>query len=72
MIQGLLGREWQEVKGELEKMGLPYTYQIARPRGKMEAWGSCRVIRLRKIDNCVEVALAYEKFSPRQHNPPYS
>ena len=67
MIQGLLGREWQEVKGELEKIGLSYTYQISRPHGKMESLGDCRVIRVKKIADRVEIVLACEKFSPGQN-----
>lgn len=66
MMQGLLGRDWNEVKLELEDMGKPYAFQITRPHGKMEAWGSCRVVRVREFDDRVEVVLAYEKFSPRQ------
>ncbi|KUO76281.1 MAG: hypothetical protein APF81_22470 [Desulfosporosinus sp. BRH_c37] len=70
MINGLLGRNWNEVKPELERMGKPYAFQISRPHGKMEAWGSCRVIRVREFDDRVEVVLAYEKFSPRQPKTP--
>ncbi len=66
MTQGLLGRNWNEVKLELERMGKPYAFQISRPHGKMEAWRSCRVVRVREFDDRVEVVLAYEKFSPRQ------
>ena len=66
MIQGLLGRNWNEVQLELESMGKPYAFQISRPHGKMEAWGSCRVVRVREIDDRVEVVLVHEKFSPRQ------
>jgi hypothetical protein len=66
MMQGILGRDWNEVKLELERMGKPYSFQISHPHGKMEAWGSCRVVRVREFDDRVEVVLAYEKFSPRQ------
>lgn len=66
MMQGLLCRNWNEVKLELERMGKLYAFQIALPHGKMEAWGSCRVVRVREFDDRVEVVLAYEKFSPRQ------
>ena len=66
MIHGLLGRNWDEAKLELEHMGKPYAFQISRPHGKMEAWGSCRVVRIKEFDDRVEVVLAYEKFSPRQ------
>jgi hypothetical protein len=66
MIQGLLGRAWNEVEPELERMGKPYAFRITRPHGKMEAWGSCRVVRIREFHDRVEVVLAYEKFSPRQ------
>jgi len=66
MMQGLLGRNWNEAKLELERIGKPYTFQITSPHGKMEAWGSCRVVRVREFDDRVEVVLAFEKFSPRQ------
>lgn len=66
MMQGFLGRNWNEVKLELELMGKPYAFRITRPHGKMEAWGSCRVVRFREFDDRVEVILAYENFSPRQ------
>lgn len=65
-MQGLLGRNWNEVKLELERIGKPYAFQITNPHGKMEAWGSCRVVRVREINDRVEVVLAHEKFSPRQ------
>ncbi|HUX46758.1 MAG TPA: hypothetical protein VMV58_01975 [Desulfosporosinus sp.] len=70
MMQGLLGRDWNEAKLELERMGKLYAYQISRPHGRMEAWGSCRVVRVREYDDRVEVVLAYEKFSPRQQKTP--
>ena len=66
MMQGLLGRNWNEAKLDLERLGKPYAFQITRPHGKMEVWGSCRVVRLREFDDRVEVVLAYERFSPRQ------
>jgi hypothetical protein len=66
MMQGLLGRNWNEVKLELELMGKPYDFRITRPHGKMEAWGSYRVVRVKEFNDRVEVILAYEKFSPRQ------
>lgn len=66
MMNGLLGRDWDEVKLGLERMGKPYAFQITRPHGKMEAWGSYRVVRLREFDDRVEIVLASEKFSPRQ------
>jgi len=66
MIHGLLGRNWDEAKLELERMGKPYAFQISRPHGKMEAWGNCRVVRIKEFDDRLEVVLAFEKFSPRQ------
>lgn len=66
MMQGFLGRNWNEVKLELELLGKPYFFRITRPHGKVEVWGSCRVVRVREFDDRVEVILAYEKFSPRQ------
>jgi len=66
MMNAWLGRNWDEVKTELELMSKPYAFQITRPHGKMEAWGSCRVVRVREFDDHVDLILAYEKFSPRQ------
>ena len=66
MIRSLLGLKWQEAKAALENQGLSYRYQISRPGGKMEAWGDCRVIRIREINDCVEVVLVHEKFSLSQ------
>ena len=66
MMNAWLGRNWDEVKTELELMSKPYAFQITRPHGKMEAWGSCRVVRVREFDDHVDLILAHEKFSPRQ------
>lgn len=66
MIQSWLGRNWNEVKIEIEGVGKPYAFQITRPHGKMESWGSYRVVRVREFDDRVDVVLAHEKFSPRQ------
>jgi hypothetical protein len=70
MMQGLLGRDWNEAELELEHMGKPYAFQITRPHGKMEAWGSYRVIRVKEFDDRVEVVLAYDKFSLKQPKTP--
>jgi len=69
-MQGLLGRDWNEAELELEHIGKPYAFQITRPHGKMEAWGSCRVVRVKEFDDRVEVVLAYEKFSLKQPKTP--
>lgn len=66
MIDAWLGRDWNEVKIELERTGKPYAFQITRPHGKMEAWGSIRVVRVREFDDHMDIVSAYEKFSPRQ------
>lgn len=66
MIQAWLGRSWNEVQLELENLGKPYAFQITRPHGKMESWGDCRVVRIRKMGDRVNVLLAHENFSPRQ------
>lgn len=62
MIQFWLGRKWDEVKFEIEQMGKPYTFQVALPHGKMEPWGSCRVVRVRETDDCVDFVLTHERF----------
>ena len=65
-----LGRNWDEVKTELERAGKPYAFQITHPHGKMESWGSYRVVRVREFGECVDVVLAHEKFSVRQPSIP--
>ena len=62
MSQSWLGRLWDEVKLEIEQMGKPYTFQVARPHGKMESWGSCRVVRVRESGDCVDFVLTHECF----------
>jgi len=63
MINSWLGRNWNEVKNEIECVGKPCTFQITRPHGKMESWGSYRVVRVRESDDRVDIILAHEKFS---------
>ena len=70
MTQAWLGRNWNEVKIELETLNRPYAFQITRPHGKMEAWGNCRVVRVREVDDRVDIVLAHEKFSLRQKSTP--
>ena len=70
MIYAWLGRNWNEVKTEIEGMGKPYAFQITLPHGKMESWGSFRVVRVREFDDRVDVILAHEKFSPAQRSTP--
>ena len=63
MIHSWLGRDWAEVKLELERLGKPYTFQITRPHGKMIPLGRYRVVRVREWDDHVDAVLVYEKFS---------
>ena len=70
MIHTWLGRNWNEVKTEIEGVGKPFNFQITLPHGRMESWGSCRVVRVREFDDRVEVILAHEKFSPTQRLTP--
>lgn len=70
MIESWLGRNWNEVKLEIEDAGMAYTFQITRPHGKMESWGSLRVVRVREFDDRVDVVLAHEKFSLMQPSSP--
>jgi hypothetical protein len=65
MIHSWLGRTWDEVKLELEGAGKAYAFHITHPHGKMEAWGSCRVVRVREFADRVDLILAHEKFSPK-------
>lgn len=66
MMDAWLGRNWDEVKTELDGVGKPYAFHITQPHGRMESWGSCRVVRVREFDDRVDLILAQEKFSPRQ------
>ena len=66
MMTAWLGRNWDEVKSELERMSKPYAFQITRPHGKMESWGSIRVVRVRELDGRLDLILAHEKFSLRK------
>jgi len=70
MIHSWLGRNWNEVKTEIECAGKPYAFQITLPHGKMESWGNFRVVRVREVDDRVDVILAHEKFSPMQRMTP--
>lgn len=66
MIHSWLGRNWLEVKNEIENFGKQYVFQITRPHGTMESWGDIRVVRVREFDDRLDIVLAHEKFSPRQ------
>lgn len=66
MINFWLGRNWDEVKSELEGVGKPYAFHFTRPHGKMVAWGPCRVVRVREFEDRVELILAHERFSLSQ------
>ncbi|HWQ42825.1 MAG TPA: hypothetical protein VN456_12425 [Desulfosporosinus sp.] len=70
MIHSWLGRNWDEVKFEIECVGKPYAFQITHPHGRMESWGSYRVVRVREFDDRVDVILAHEKYSPAQRSTP--
>ncbi len=70
MIHTWLGRNWDEVKSEIECVGKSYAFQITRPHGRMESWGSYRVVRVRESNDRVDVILAHEKFSPAQRSTP--
>ncbi|HEY8910543.1 MAG TPA: hypothetical protein VIM51_09725 [Desulfosporosinus sp.] len=70
MIHSWLGRNWNEVKTEIECVGKTYAFQITCPHGKMESWGSYRVVRVREVDDRVDVVLAQEKFSPKLLSTP--
>lgn len=70
MIHCWLGLRWDEVKTEIDGMAKPYSFQVTRPHGKMESWGSCRVVRVREHDDRVDFVLAHEKFSPKKRTTP--
>lgn len=70
MIHPWLGRNWDEVKSEIECVGKPCAFQITRPHGRMESWGSYRVVRVREFDDRVDIILAHEKYSPAQRTTP--
>jgi len=66
MIQFWLGRDWNEIKLRIERLGKPYAFQITRPHGNIESWGNYRVVRVKESDDRVDVVLAHENYSPRQ------
>lgn len=66
MIQAWLGREWNRIMPEIERLGKPYAFQITRPRGNIESWGNYRVVRAREFDDHVDIVLAHENYSQRQ------
>ncbi|MDP4126348.1 MAG: hypothetical protein Q8912_05330 [Bacillota bacterium] len=69
MIHAWLGRSWDEVKLEVEQMFKPYTFQVARPHGKMEPTGNLRVVRVRELDDRVDLILAHESFVKETMTP---
>lgn len=66
MIQAWLGRDWNKIKLDIVGLGKPCAFQITRPHGNIEAWGNCRVVRVREFDDRVDVVLAHDNYSPRQ------
>ena len=66
MIHTWLGRDWSQIKPEIERLAKPYAFQITRPHGNIESWGNYRVVRVREFDDRVDVVVAYENYSPRQ------
>lgn len=70
MINAWLGRNWDEVKIEVERLGKPFAYQITRPYGKVESWGNYRVVRVRDLTDHFDFVIAQERFSPMQPTTP--
>ncbi|AFQ45524.1 hypothetical protein Desmer_3688 [Desulfosporosinus meridiei DSM 13257] len=66
MSQTWLGRDWNEVKPEIERLSKPYAFQITRPHGNIESWGIYRVVRVREFCDHLDFVLAHENFSIRQ------
>ncbi|WP_298201666.1 hypothetical protein [Desulfosporosinus sp.] len=66
MIQAWLGRDWNQIKPEIERLDKPYAFQTTRPHGNIESWGNCRVVRVREFADRVEIILAHENFSQKQ------
>lgn len=66
MMQAWLGRDWNQVKSEIEGLDKPYAFQITHPHGNIETWGNYRVVRVREFADHVEFILAHEYFSQRQ------
>lgn len=58
-----LGRDWEEVRRLAEETGKGVVVQVTQPRGKIETFGSYRVVRLREFPDRLELVLAQEKFS---------
>ncbi len=59
----LLGRDWDEVRAELEQRGIHFAVKYTHsPRA--EPAGKIRVVRIRMKESQLEIVLAHEKFSP--------
>lgn len=69
MTSAWLARDWQEVVRELEQSGVRFSYRVTGPRGRNEASGKYRVVRV-KNDGDLQFVLAREKFSLRPKSTP--
>jgi len=67
MIQAWLGRNWNQIKPEIERLAKPYAFQITRPHGNIESWGDYRVVRVREFDDRMDIVLAHENFRSDKH-----
>ncbi|WP_206810214.1 hypothetical protein [Paradesulfitobacterium ferrireducens] len=58
----LLGRDWDEVRAELDERGINYSVTLTRsPKVKPE--GKLRVVRAQLKEAQLEIVVAHEKFS---------
>lgn len=65
-----LGQTWDVVEQELKHHALPYSLEITQAPGYVQSWGNYRIVRLREHNGCLNVVLAYEKFSVNKARPP--
>ncbi|MHB1653929.1 MAG: hypothetical protein ACYCVD_15855 [Desulfitobacteriaceae bacterium] len=55
-----LARPWNDVRSELDKLALNYTFKLTESYGRVRAAGELRVVRIRKIGERLEFVLARE------------
>ena len=47
MMSQWLARPWDEVRPELERLGIKFVVRETKPRGRVQALGAARVVRVR-------------------------
>ena len=65
-----LGRVWEDVCRELEQTGVSYTAKLTQAPEEVGSAQNYRIVRLREIDNILEVTLAKENAQKDLARPP--